>query len=137
MNPGFFLLKTVVHLLFVFAKRPLQVPWCSVNSVETFFTAAVLQRLQILTMAKPGCARYASGRGNLLWTRSCPCWPHCKGFVCGCQKETLCVSSLRGRCNGSTKFSRPAQRDCLRMCRQRSVEIPLIDSVPSLPSGVL
>lgn len=121
MNLSFFLLKTVVHLVFVFAKRPLQVPWCSVSCVEKFSTWAAWTRPQTLSMAKPGCVLFVSVRENHPWTRSCHCWLHSKGFGFDCQKETPCASSSREQCDGSTEFSRPAQRECWRRCQRWSV----------------
>lgn len=122
MSPSFFLLKTVVHLVFVSAKSPLRVQWCSVSSVEKFSTVAALQRQQSLSMAKLGFARIANGQRNPLLTRSCPCWLHCREFVFDCQRGTPCASSSRGLCDGSTESSRPAQRECCRKCQRWSVE---------------
>lgn len=121
-SPSFFLPKTVVHLAFVFAKRLLRVPWCSVSSVEKFTTVAALRHRWTSSMAKPGFARFASARGNPLWIKFCLCWPHCRGSGSGCQKETPCASSLRGRCAGSIEFSRPALTECWRVCQRWPME---------------
>lgn len=121
MSSSSFLLKTVVHLVFASAKRPLQVPWCSVSFVEKFSTAAASQHPPTSSTARPGSARSASGRGSPRWTKCCRCWPRCRGSGSGCQKGTPCASSSRGRCDGSTEFSRPAPRGRWRKCLRRSV----------------